>query len=339
MDGPRCLTRVVLDVHVLACPDKFKGSASAPEVAAAIDTSVRAAGSSCTVRPLADGGEGTLDAFGGPNRTTTVTGPLGAPVEARWRLDGDTAVMEAAQACGLVLAGGAQGNDPLGATTSGVGELLAIAIRSGARSVLVGVGGSATTDGGAGAVAALRAAGLGLENVRVTVCCDVRTPFTEAAQVFAPQKGATPEQVRSLSERLRSARDLMLETTGIDVDELAGSGAAGGLAGGLAMLGAQLVPGFDAIADHVGLDAAIAAVDLVVTGEGRVDTTSLDGKVVGGVVARAGASGVPVIVVCGTCTIDLAVPVLDLTGRFGPQRSWGDTARCVTEIVDEWLHR
>jgi glycerate kinase len=171
------------------------------------------------------------------------------------------------------------------------------------------------------------------------VCCDVRTPFTEAAEVFAPQKGATPDQVRILSERLRSARDLTLETTGVDVDELAGSGAAGGLAGGLAVLGAKLVPGFDAIADHVGLDAAIAAADLVVTGEGRVDATSLEGKVVGGVVARASAAGVPVIVVCGTCAIDLAVPVLDLTSRFGRQRSWGDTARCVTEVVDDWLHR
>jgi glycerate 2-kinase len=326
-------------MHVLACPDKFRGSASAPDVAAAIDAAVRAAGGSCTLRPLADGGEGTLDAFGGANRTTTVTGPLGAPVEAQWRLDGDTAVIEAAQACGLVLVGGADNNDPLAATTAGVGELVADAIRSGARSVLVGVGGSATTDGGAGAVAALRAAGIGLDDARVTVCCDVRTPFTRAAEVFAPQKGATPEQVRILAQRLAAARDATLEASGIDLDEVPGSGAAGGLAGGLAALGAHLVPGFEAIADHLDLDAAIGAVELVVTGEGRLDATSLDGKVVGGVVARAGAAGVPVVVVCGTAAVELPVPVLDLTARFGPQRSWHDTASCVTEIIEEWLHR
>lgn len=321
-------------MRLLACPDKFRGSASAPEVAAGIAAAAEASGWACTQFPLADGGEGTLDAFGGPNRETEVTGPLGAPVRAHWRLDGELAVVEAAQACGLVLAGGAERNDPVGATTRGVGELVAAAARAGAREVLLGVGGSATTDGGAGAVAALRDAGVqpGLD-LEVTVCCDVRTPFTRAAAVFAPQKGATAEQIRDLTERLQSIRADVLAATGLDLDQLPGSGAAGGLAGGLAALGARLVPGLDAIADHAGLDAAIADADLVVTGEGRLDATSLDGKVVGGVISRCGAAGVPVLVVCGTADVDPGVPVLDLTARFGTERSWRDTVTCVVEGV------
>ena len=146
---------------------------------------------------MSDGGEGLLDVFGGGNRTTVVTGPLGSPVEAAWRIDRRTAVIEMARASGLVLAGGAEGNDPLAATTRGTGELIAKAIEQGARTVLVGLGGSATTDGGLGAIEALGSPAR-LGPIDLQVACDVRTRFVDAAAVFAPQKGATPAQVRLL---------------------------------------------------------------------------------------------------------------------------------------------
>ena len=327
---------------MLACPDKFRGTLSASDAAAAIAAAVVSRGGRCVQRPLADGGEGTLEALGGANRAADVTGPLGEPVRAAWRLDGAGAVIEAAQACGLTLAGGAEANDPVAATTRGVGELLVAAVGAGAGRVLLGVGGSASTDGGAGALAAVRDARVSLAGVEVSVCCDVRTPFTQAAEVFGPQKGADDDQVAELTERLRRLRAEVLAQSGLDLDALPGSGAAGGLAGGLATLGARLVPGFDAIADRVGLDAHIAAAHLVVTGEGRLDRTSLEGKVVGGVISRARAAHRDVLVVCGTAQVDprvTGVSVLDLVARFGRSRAWAEPAECVTAAVSAALEQ
>jgi glycerate kinase len=325
--------------RVVAAPDKFRGSATAPAVAEAVAAAVLRSGGECTRLPLADGGEGTLDAFGGGNRTTTVTGPLGRPVRALWRLDGKSAVLEAAQACGLVLAGGPEHNDPVAATTRGVGELVAAAVAAGARSVLLGVGGSATTDGGDGAVAAL--SGTDLSGIDLQVCCDVTTRFTDAARVFGPQKGATGRQVEQLTARLAALRARYREQFGVDVDRIPGSGAAGGLAGGLLAVGGRLAPGFDTVADRCGLDAALAGASLVVTGEGRLDATSLAGKVVGGVLRRAAAMRVPVLVVAGTVEGGLPLPsgvaVVDLTERFGGDRSWGDPCGCVRAAVTEYL--
>src|SRR5260221_868652 len=156
-------------MHMLACPDKFRGTLSAREAAAAIAAGARRAGWEAVEMPLADGGEGTLDVLGGANRTTVVTGPLGDPVEASWRLEDGVALIEAAQACGLTLAGGAEGNDPLAATSRGVGELIAAAIAEGAERIVVAVGGVASTDGGADAVAALG----GRLAVPTEVACDV----------------------------------------------------------------------------------------------------------------------------------------------------------------------
>jgi glycerate kinase len=324
---------------IVAAPDKFRGTATAPEIADAVAQAAEARGIGCVRVPLADGGEGTLDAFGGANRAATVTGPRGEPVRAGWRLHGDLAVVETAQACGLVLAGGAEHNDPVGATTRGVGELIAAAVRAGARRVLVGVGGSATTDGGAGALAAL--AGTDLTGVGVLVCCDVTTRFTDAARVFGPQKGATPEQVRLLTARLRELRARFRERHGVDVEDVPGSGAAGGLAGGLVTVGARLVPGFDTVADAVGLDRALGGAALAVTGEGRLDATSLAGKVVAGVLRRAAAAGTPVLVVAGTVDDDVDLPagatLVDLTRRFGAERSWQDPRGCVRDAVAEAL--
>src|SRR6185312_6396383 len=263
-------------MHLLAAPDKFRGTLSAHEAAAAIAAGAAGAGWAAVVLPLADGGEGTLEVLGGGNRRTTVAGPLGEPVGAAWRLEDDgTALIEAALACGLSLAGGPEGNDPLRATSRGVGELIAAAVAEGARRVVVAVGGVASTDGGAGARDALPTP----LPVRVDVACDVDARFLDAADVFAPQKGATPQQVRLLRERL--AR--------LDVPDLPGAGAAGGLAGGLAAAGARLLPGFDLVAARLGFEERLAEADLVVTGEGRLDATSFTGKVVGRVVERAAA--------------------------------------------------
>jgi glycerate kinase len=271
----------------LACPDKFRGSLSAPAAAAAIARGLAQAGwEPVRALPLADGGEGTLDvllsACGGRRRTATVTGPLGDPVAADWgRLPDGTAVVEMARASGLALTAGR--NDPLRATTRGTGELIVAARAAGCRRIVVGVGGSATTDGGLGAVEAL---GWSLAGLEVTVACDVRTPFLDAARLYGPQKGATPAQVALLGRRLERLAELYERRTGVRVRDLPGSGAAGGLAGGLAALGARLAPGFEVVAEAVGLDDALAAARLVVTGEGRVDETSFAGKVVGEVLAR-----------------------------------------------------
>jgi glycerate kinase len=241
--------------------------------------------------PLADGGEGTLDALlarGGSRRRLRVTGPLGDPVDAEYGLTTQgLAVVEMARASGLALV---ERNDPLRASTRGTGELLATVARGGARRVLVGVGGSATTDGGLGALEAL---GWSLGGVDVTVACDVSTLFLDAAAAFGPQKGATDAQVALLRRRLERLALEYERRTGVDVTGLEGGGAAGGLAGGLAALGARLEAGFEVVATEVGLEEALDGAALVVTGEGRLDVTSFAGKVVGGVLAWAGELGVP----------------------------------------------
>ena len=253
---------------------------------------LEAAGFEARRIPLADGGEGTLDALlaarGGSVRTARVTGPLGGPVDAQWALLPDgTAIVEMARASGLALV--ANRNDPLRASTRGTGELITAALRAGAHQVIVGVGGSATTDGGLGAVDAL---GWSLAGHDVTVACDVSTVFLDAATVYGPQKGATAAQVSLLTRRLARLADEYRNRTGVDVTVLEGGGAAGGLAGGLAAIGARLEPGFEVVARAAGFDRALEEADLVVTGEGRLDRPSFEGKVVGGVLEWAAEEGV-----------------------------------------------
>jgi glycerate kinase len=274
--------------------------------------------------PLADGGEGTLDtllsAMGGSRRVARVTGPLGDRVDAEWGvLPSGIAVIEMARASGLALVSGR--NDPLRASTRGTGELIAVARREGFRRVLVAVGGSATTDGG---LAAVEATGWSLQGMEVTVAYDVETPFLDAARRYGPQKGASDAQVALLTRRLQLVAEQYRTRTGVDVSAIAGAGAAGGLAGGLAAIGAQLVPGFDAVAEAVGLEHTFEGATLVVTGEGKLDVTSLDGKVVGGVLAWAVDLHVPhVAVIAGQVTDDARaalaaraeVQVLALTDR------------------------
>jgi glycerate 2-kinase len=311
-------------MRLLAAPDKFRGTLTAREAAAAIAAGAERAGWTAIELPLADGGEGTLDVLGGGNRRTLVSGPLGEPVEAAWRLEeGGTALIEAAQACGLTLAGGPERNDPLRATSRGVGELIAAAVAEGATRIVVTVGGVASTDGGAGATEAVpHPLYLPLE-----VACDVDARFLDAADVFAPQKGATPEQVRLLRERLEK----------LVVPDLPGSGAAGGLAGGLAAIGAHLLPGFDLVADRVGLDERLAETDLVVTGEGMVDATSFTGKVVGRVLDRAQDAGIEALVVAGDVAPGSRIDALSLVARYGPERALAEPAECLMELVETAL--
>lgn len=283
----------------LVCPDKFRGTLTAAGAAEALARGLETAEvgrrrfDEVRRLPLADGGEGTLDALlasrGGGRRQATVTGPLGEPVTAEWGLLPDgTAVIESARASGLaLLAGGA--NDPLAATSRGTGELIRAAVRVGARRLLVAVGGSAMTDGGLGAVDAL---GWSLKGLDVTVACDVTTPFNDAARVFGPQKGATAAQVALLTRRLERLAEVYRQRTGTDVTVLEHAGAAGGLAGGLAALGARLEPGFEVVARAAGFETALEGVDVVLTGEGRFDRTSLDGKVTGSVLEWARSEGV-----------------------------------------------
>jgi glycerate 2-kinase len=331
-------------MRVLAALDKFRGTLRAPEATSAVAAACWELGHDCDEAPMSDGGEGILDVFGGSNRRSVVTGPLGTPVQAEWRLSGRTAVIEMAAASGLSLAGGPEGNDPLGATTRGTGELIARAIEQRARTVLVGLGGSATTDGGLGAIEAIGSPAR-LRACDLQVACDVRTRFVDAADVFAPQKGATPAQVALLHARLERLADRYAAEFSVDVRDVDGTGAAGGLAGGLLAVGGQLLPGFELVAEHVDLHDRVAAADVVVTGEGYLDAQSLDGKVVGGVCGLAAAYCKPVVVVVGEADGDAerrlmrdvegSAPraVLSLVERFGEDRAFAEPRWCIEHAV------
>jgi glycerate kinase len=323
---------------VVAAVDKFRGTASAADVAAAIGQACWEHGVDCTEMALADGGEGLLDVLGGPNRTTTVTGPLGAPVEAPWRLRRGTAVIEMALASGLVLAGGAESNDPMNATTAGTGELIDAAITAGAKRIIVGLGGSATTDGGLGALQALRSPGR-LRGVDLLVACDVTTRFTDAARVFGPQKGASPAQVKMLTGRLERLAQQYRDEFDVDVETIPGSGAAGGIAGMLAALGGTLVPGFDLVADELDLHDAIRGADLVITGEGHLDAQSFEGKVVGGVQSLCGEAAVPVAAIVGIADEGVRdrMPTWSIADRFGQERALREPLWCIERITADVL--
>ena len=325
-------------MRVVAAADKFRGTADARAVVGAIAAAVNSHGGQTDQIPMADGGEGTLDALGGPNRVSMVAGPLGDLVEAGWRLHRGVAFIEMAQASGLSLVGGPTGNDPIAASTFGTGELISAAVDAGAKRVVVCLGGSASTDGGLGAIRGLLPLPR-MRGIRLQVACDVRTRFVDAAEVFAPQKGATSAQVALLRRRLERLIEVYQENYGVDVSEIPGAGAAGGLAGGLVAIGATLRAGFDLVAEEAELADHIEGADLVVTGEGFVDAESFNGKVVGGVAAMARAHGVPVVAVAGNVYDDVGdrLEVLSLTRLFGAERSIHDTSACITEAVSAYL--
>ena len=324
---------------MVAAPDKLRGTATAREVAGAMGRAAATVGWVCDEAPMADGGEGTLEALGGANRSSTVTGPLGRPVGVGWRLDGRTAVIEMARASGLDLAGGPEANDPVAATTAGTGELIVEAIDAGATRVIVGLGGSATTDGGLAALRALHPLGR-VKGIELVVACDSRVPFLDAATVFAPQKGATPAQVELLRRRLERLAQVYLDEHGVDVLALEGTGAAGGLAGGLVAAGARLVSGFELVAEELALDERFEGADLVLTAEGFLDEQSFEGKVVGGVAALAGALGVPIVAIAGQVYDDAGerIESISLVDRYGEDRAWHDTIACIEETTTDVLN-
>jgi glycerate kinase len=269
-------------------------------VAEAIGRGVESAGARADLCPAADGGEGTaevlLAALGGEPRTASAHDPLGRPIGAGFVLlrDGTEAVVEVAAASGLGLVDESD-RDPERASSAGTGELIAAAIAAGARRILVAAGGSATTDGGRGAIEAIEAAG-GLSDARLEVLCDTTVPFERAAEVFAPQKGASPEQVESLTSRLvAQAGALPRDPRGRPM-----TGAAGGLSGGLwAALGAHLSPGAAFVLGVVGFDRRLEDADAVITGEGRLDAQSREGKLTGEVARRCRAARVPAHAIAG----------------------------------------
>ncbi|HET7236416.1 MAG TPA: glycerate kinase [Actinomycetota bacterium] len=361
-------------MRVLVAPDKFRGTLSAAQASQAIALGWRRGrpDDEVTELPLADGGEGTLEALvaaeRGSARTARVIGPLGDPVEAAFGLvdgpAGRVGIVEMARASGL---GVASRHDPLRATSRGTGELIAQACRAGARTIVVCIGGSATTDGGAGMAEALGArlldgsgrpippggAGLlelaridltGLEpalrTVRVIAASDVDSPLTGphgSARVFGPQKGASPDDVLLLDRALGHLAAVIARDLGVDVRELRGAGAAGGLGAGLvAFLGARIRPGVDVVMEAVGFAGRLAAAEVVLTGEGRLDASSLSGKVVGGVLSAAREAQRAAAVLCGEAeTRPEGVDVSSLVERFGRERALGQTRAALLELAAE----
>lgn len=314
--------------------DSFKGTVSSREICAIAQQVIPRHFPACEVVciPVADGGEGTVDCFvqamGAKRVGVTVTNALGEKSAAAYARLGELAIIEMAAAAGLPQVGALR--CPGTATTYGVGELIAHAVDSGCRKILLGLGGSATNDGGCGCAAALgvgfldadgqsfvpvgdtlgriaridtaEAAAL-LRSVEITVMCDVTNPLygpTGAAYVFAPQKGADAEKVKSLDAGLRHFGDVIRSQYGLDVSAMPGAGAAGGMgAGCVALLGGMIQSGIDAVLDVTGFDRQLEGADLVITGEGRIDSQSADGKVVSGVARRTRAKGVPLIAIAG----------------------------------------
>jgi len=320
-------------MRVLAAVDKFRGTATAAQVAASIGHACWENGHECIELPIADGGEGTLEVLGGPNRTNRVTNPLGKPVDAQWRLSRDLAVIEMARASGLSLVGGKLNNDVIAASTIGTGELIDTALNDGAKRIIVCVGGSATVDGGLGAIRAIKSAAR-LRGVEFLVACDVRAKFTDAARLFGAQ-------IEFLTSRLHALVQTYKDEFGVDVSELEGAGAAGGLAGGLAALGAKLVPGFDIVADEVGLHEHINSCDFVITGEGFLDEESFNGKVVGGVQQLAMKANKPVAVICGDAQPEQRsrIEAISLVESFGQEAAIEQTLTCIEKAARELLAR
>lgn len=323
-------------MHVLISPDSFKGSCSSLQAAEAIAKGVERVypEAKIDILPVGDGGEGTAEAMvaaaGGELLEATVTGPLGEPVKAFYGLiDDRTAVIEMASASGLGLVPEAE-RDPLRATTRGTGELMLRALDRGVDEIILGIGGSATNDGGTGMAAALGyrfldregrelPAGGGslgslasidaaqadprLRKVRVRVACDVNNPLTGpsgASAVYGPQKGAGPSEVELLDVALGTLAEVVERELGMDAAQEAGVGAAGGLGYGLRVFcGAELAPGIDIVLDTLDFDERLEGVDLLITGEGKLDGQTAYGKLPVGVAGRAARKGVPVLAIAG----------------------------------------
>nr|WP_325297355.1 glycerate kinase [uncultured Dysosmobacter sp.] len=314
--------------------DSFKGTLSSVEICRIARNTIPAFFPECQVTgiPVADGGEGTVDCFreaiGAEPVTVPVRGPYNKTVQATYARKDSLAVIEMAAAAGLPLAG--DHGDPSAATTYGVGQIILHAVENGCKDILLGIGGSATNDGGCGCAAALGTRFYGengdtfvpvggtlgnirhfditetkklLAGVRITVMCDVENPLygpDGAAYVFAPQKGADQAMVQRLDHQLRALDRMFLQELGTSFAETSGAGAAGGLgAGCMAFLGAELRSGIEAVLDTVDFDGQVQNADLVITGEGRIDSQSIHGKVISGIARRTRGAGVPLLAIVG----------------------------------------
>ncbi|WP_457205094.1 glycerate kinase [Nocardioides sp. P5_C9_2] len=349
--------------RVLLAPDKFKGTLTAYDVAQAVASGLRRVRPDVDVEclPVADGGDGTLDAAisaGFERAPVGVAGPTGEPVRTSYARRGTTAVVEMADACGLErLPDGVRA--PLAASSRGLGEVMAAALDAGCRELVVGIGGSASTDGGAGLLAALGAVaspavpdgggGLvdvssldlsrlhpGLVGARVVVACDVDNPLTGphgAAAVYGPQKGASPDDVVALDAALDHWADVLERATGADRRDVPGSGAAGGVGFALlSALGAELRPGIALMLDLLGFADRVTGAELVVTGEGSLDAQSLRGKAPVGVATAAGAAGVPVVAVCGRRQLtDAELATAGIAAAYALVDVEPDVATCLRE--------
>jgi glycerate kinase len=356
-------------VRVLLAPDSFGGTLTAAQVCDALAEGWT--GADVESRPMSDGGPGFLDALPGTRISVLVEDPLARPTLASFLLDGTTAYAESAQAAGLHLLDPSD-RDPAVTTTYGVGQLVVAAVHAGASTVVVGLGGSATNDGGAGFLAAMGVARLGADDRRLTpgglpllgavrlvgvprpvtlvAATDVVTPLLGpqgASQLFGPQKGATPALVTQLDRALTHWADLVEGHLGVAVRDLEGAGAAGGLGFALLALGGTRVSGFEVVASAAGLSELVAAADLVVTGEGRLDGSSLRGKVVSGVAALAAEHGVPCVAVAGEVLLGRReagaaglAETYSLTELVGSSRALEDAAgalrECAGVIARSW---
>jgi glycerate kinase len=363
-------------MRVLVAPDKFRGTLTAPQAAHAIETGwLRTRpGDRVVILPMADGGEGTLDALvaalDGRVETARVHGPLGDPVDASFGSvraeEGLTAVVEMARASGLHLVSEAR-RDPMRASTHGTGEVIVAALERRPMRIIVGIGGSATNDGGAGMAQPLGVrlfdaedqpippggAGLlrlaridasathpAIRTVTFIVASDVDNPLTGprgASWVFGPQKGASPEDVVVLDRALAHLAAIVARDLGVDLRDAPGAGAAGGLGFGLmAFCGAKLRSGVEVVMDAVGFDRHLANADLVITGEGKLDEQSLHGKVPDGVLRAAKERGVRAAVLCGRAEVEApGARVVSLVERFGEERAMGETRAAVEELAAE----
>lgn len=331
-------------VRVVVASDKFKGSLTSAQVAAAVGAGVRRVHPGATVIavPVADGGDGTLAAAvaaGYQLVPVVASGPTGLPVQSGYARRGGTAVVELADVCGLVRLPGVLA--PMTASSFGVGELIGAAVDAGCTRVILGIGGSASTDGGLGLVHALTGGRLNelrarLDGVQVVVACDVDNPLTGprgAAAVYGPQKGASPSEVALLDVRLTEWADRVAVATGRDLRDTPGAGAAGGVGfAALALLGAELRPGIELVLEMVRFREQLVGADLVITGEGALDEQTLHGKAVAGVAAAA--RDVPVVAVCGVNELDPAqLTAVGVRAAYSLTDLEPDVARCIAEPI------
>ena len=316
---------------IVIIPDSFKGTISSEEICSIMEKAIKASfpDCNCVTFPVADGGEGTVDAFRCRKVPVMITGPWNEPLESFYGVLGDNAIIEVAAAAGLPMVG--DHKSAMDTTMYGVGALMLAAYEAGFRKISVGLGGSCTNDAGCGAAAAcgvrfydadgnefipvgrtlcniarIDLSGYKLKGASVTAMCDVDTPFIKSAEVFGPQKGATAEEIRILESYLNDLIPVIRRDTGIDVSSIPGAGAAGSMGGGMAaFFQSSIKMGIEVVLDVIGFEDAIKDADLVISGEGRIDFQSLRGKVVIGVSRRAKKSGVPVVAIVG----DISDPI------------------------------